>query len=408
MMGFPWPGARLRTTPGLVLQLDGAGGWLARHSVSTTAVPGLRLDHLRALQALTGGGDAAALAAALAADGGPLLDEDTLDEVIDDALGHGLLGVEGHAHGVAGGFALASAQLPMVADAVRVAAYGAAITAHAPGLRVAELGCGTGILSATAARAGAASVWACDEADVIEIARALIAENGLADKVELVQGRSFAIAPPAPVDLLIHELFGTDPLEESVLDTIRDVRDRWLAPGGRLLPRGFTVWAAAYGGAGFDAVQPLPARLTAALAPLGLRPGPLLAAADRPARRPEGGLKPPPPAARRGAPVALLEVDLHAEAPLPAGPRRHLLRLDGDGPVEAILVWFEIALDEERRLSTGPAGLPTHWGWQVHDLPAVIDGHDGDLLELEVEVCTEDGLEAVRLRALRPAALRPV
>jgi ketosteroid isomerase-like protein len=94
--------------------------------------------------------------------------------------------------------------------------------------------------------------------------------------------------------------------------------------------------------------------------------------------------------------------------PLPAGPRRHLLRLDGDGPVEAIRVWFEIALDEERRLSTGPAGPPTHWGWQVHDLPAVIDGHDGDLLELEVEVCTEDGLEAVRLRALRPAALRPV
>jgi hypothetical protein len=45
--------------------------------------------------------------------------------------------------------------------------------------------------------------------------------------------------------------------------------------------------------------------------------------------------------------------------PAPAGPRRHLLRLDGDGPVEAILVWFEIALDEERRLSTGPAGPPT-------------------------------------------------
>jgi hypothetical protein len=67
-----------------------------------------------------------------------------------------------------------------------------------------------------------------------------------------------------------------------------------------------------------------------------------------------------------------------------------------------VLVWFEIELDASRRLSTGPQAPSTHWGWQVYDLPAPIQGRAGAALELEVAVRTRDGLEAVELLALRP------
>jgi 2-polyprenyl-3-methyl-5-hydroxy-6-metoxy-1,4-benzoquinol methylase len=49
---------------------------------------------------------------------------------------------------------------------------------------VLDVGCGTGILSMFAARAGAKQVFAVDRSAMIEHAKAIAAENGLSDKIQ--------------------------------------------------------------------------------------------------------------------------------------------------------------------------------------------------------------------------------
>lgn len=396
----PLSSPRLVAVSGLVLQVGGRDRFVARASLSCAPIAELDADHLRVLAAFAEARTVAEAQDDLSAD----LDEADVELRVDALLGWGLLRFSGLGHGVAGGFGRIGAHLPMVADAARVSAYASAIAAHAPGRRVAELGCGSGILSALAARAGARSVWAVDETDIVEVARPFLAENNI-HNVIIAQGSSYVMAPPEPVELLIHELFGTDPLEEGVLQSIRDARDRWLAPGGRLLPLGFSLRAAVYGGPDWEAVPPMAERLRAALDPLGLHPGPLLPAARGGlARRPEGGLRPPAPTAQLSAELDLLHVDLMDDRALPEGELRVPVPIERSGEARAVLVWFEVALDEQRRLSTAPSGPSTHWGWQVYDLPFVLAAKAGERWSLRLRLRTRDGLEALELLELHPEA----
>lgn len=56
-----------------------------------------------------------------------------------------------------------------------------------PGMRVLDAGCGTGLMSFLAAKAGASEVVAIDRENV-ELARALAEENGLSNKIRFVEG----------------------------------------------------------------------------------------------------------------------------------------------------------------------------------------------------------------------------
>ncbi len=69
-----------------------------------------------------------------------------------------------------------------------------------PGDRVLDLGTGSGILAAAAARLGAGGVLALDvEADAVAVARETVSLNGLAGAVEVVQGGIGSAAPPYDV-----------------------------------------------------------------------------------------------------------------------------------------------------------------------------------------------------------------
>src|SRR4030081_3870688 len=79
----------------------------------------------------------------------------------------------------------------MIADRERFGAYSEVIAQTVrPGHAVLEIGCGPGVFALLAGRAGARRVYAIESEDVVHFARQLAAANGLADRIEFIQGDS--------------------------------------------------------------------------------------------------------------------------------------------------------------------------------------------------------------------------
>ena len=102
-----------------------------------------------------------------------------------------------------------------------------------------DVGCGTGILSMFAAKAGAAKVIGVDMSGIVESARKIVEANNLSDKVEIIRGKVEEITLPdgiEKVDIIISEWMGYCLFYESMLDTVLYARDKWLNPGGLMFP----------------------------------------------------------------------------------------------------------------------------------------------------------------------------
>merc|ERR1719259_1523095 len=102
---------------------------------------------------------------------------------------------------------------------------------------VLDVGCGTGILSMFAAKAGAAKVIGVDMSSIVDYAKKIVADNGLSDTVTIIRGKVEEIELPVPkVDIIIFEWMGYCLFYESMLDTVLYARDKWLAEGGLMFP----------------------------------------------------------------------------------------------------------------------------------------------------------------------------
>ncbi|TRY71552.1 hypothetical protein TCAL_05406 [Tigriopus californicus] len=111
---------------------------------------------------------------------------------------------------------------------------------------VLDVGCGTGILSMFAAKAGAAHVYGVDMSGIVESAKTIVSTNGLADKVTIIRGKVEDITLPVEkVDIIISEWMGYCLFYESMLDTVLYARDKWLAPTGLMFPDRATLYVTA-------------------------------------------------------------------------------------------------------------------------------------------------------------------
>lgn len=120
----------------------------------------------------------------------------------------------------------------------RIGGFEAAIAAVVkPGMKVVELGAGTGVLSFFAARAGASKVWCVERLPhVARAAQRFLAGNGVADRVEVTNADAMDWLPPTRVDVVICEMLHTAMLREKQLTMIKSFKERYLARFGGPLP----------------------------------------------------------------------------------------------------------------------------------------------------------------------------
>nr|XP_027792482.1 protein arginine N-methyltransferase 3 [Marmota flaviventris] len=102
---------------------------------------------------------------------------------------------------------------------------------------VLDVGCGTGILSMFAAKAGARKVLGVDQSEILYQAMDIIRLNKLEDTIILIKGRIEEVhLPVEKVDVIISEWMGYFLLFESMLDSVLYAKNKYLAKGGSVYP----------------------------------------------------------------------------------------------------------------------------------------------------------------------------
>ena len=310
----------------------------------------------------------------------------------------------------------------MLADRPRTEAYRAAIQGARggalAGARVLDLGCGTGILSLFAADAGARAVVALDASSVAQDAAEIVRLNGKGAVVACVMGRceeaalhlvqssgeaqgagagagagaaaatataplvgqgctvlcgslvggggggaasaaAPADAPTRVFDAIVSEWMGYALLYESMLASVLIARDRYLKPGGVLLPSSatLTLGAVSDGELWAERVQWWRSVYGYDMAPMARHAWPEPLVEDLPA----GSLASAPPHARLArlcmATMAQEDQDLRGvafELRIEGGTPRAATGAGGGVLVHALAVWFSVDFGEAERY--WPAG----------------------------------------------------
>ena len=124
-----------------------------------------------------------------------------------------------------------------LADPTRVSVFRQAITEVVkPGDIVLDLGAGTGIMGLLACAAGAERVYYIDGGGMVELAREVCRANGFQDRVKFIKGLSTRVDLPEKVNVVVADQIGRFGFEAGVWEYFSDARQRFLKPGGVLIP----------------------------------------------------------------------------------------------------------------------------------------------------------------------------
>ncbi len=128
----------------------------------------------------------------------------------------------------------------MLEDMARMEAYHSAIFKNKSETIadkvILDVGTGTGVLAVWAAKAGAKHVYAVEAGSAVELARRLVQSSNLSDTVTIIHSKIEEAEIPEPVDAIVSEWMGSLLLKESMFDSVAYARDKWLKPGGLMLP----------------------------------------------------------------------------------------------------------------------------------------------------------------------------
>ena len=270
----------------------------------------------------------------------------------------------------------------MIRDQIRTEAFKRAIEAVVrPGDVVLDVGAGSGVLSMFAARAGAARVYAVEQTSMAVLAQELVAANRLSDVIEVIQGDVVDIEPPERVDVIVSEWLGGFGIDEGMLVPVIAARDRWLKPGGIMIPGSVTAWTALvhdrYLG---ETVEFLRAN------PYGIDLEDLIEKTVNEISY-SGTFRHLAAGDSRSAPGRLWTTDAHeipldeARSPFEAEVE---LPVRAHGTANALALWFSAHLAPGIEISIGPGDPPTHWGMTTAPLRSPVDLAPGMVVRARV------------------------
>ena len=265
----------------------------------------------------------------------------------------------------------------MVFDEVRNKAYAKAIIkAVTPGCTVLDLGAGMGIHGLLAASAGAGKVILLDTSPVVGLGSEIARVNGVDNRVEVIRKRIEEADLEAPVDVIISVFTGNFLLSEDLLPALFSARDRFLKPGGVMLP--------------------CKARMKAALVTaksyykehIERWSQPTLGVDFSPIRRFAANGIYFASAKEIGAellcePATLNELDF-ATASTAATRASVEVQVQQAGTCHGILGWFDMHLGDDW-LSTSPEAEPMHWSLAFLPLDPPMDFQTGDRVVMELD-----------------------
>ncbi len=131
-----------------------------------------------------------------------------------------------------------SEHLGYLADERRLDAFRAAVNQVVKSEdRVADVGCGTGILGLLCLQSGASLVYAIDSSNALGVAQESLGRSPWSPNVQFIRGSSFQVQLPQLVDVVICDHIGYFGFDYGVVELMADARRRFLKAGGRLIPQ---------------------------------------------------------------------------------------------------------------------------------------------------------------------------
>lgn len=247
----------------------------------------------------------------------------------------------------------------MMNDHERNTAYLKAIEGSVKDKTVFEIGTGSGLLAMMAARAGAKHVYTCEkEMPIRNAAQEIIRKNGLQQKITVFDTWSTGVTIPkhipAPVDVLVAEIFGPGLLEEQALYFFEDARTRLLKPGGTIIPQRATMFCALFESediarrasvhtvCGFD-VSLFNGLLDDAALQLTLSQFKYRLLSDS---------------------IAIKTIDFTTKSSAESLQQLTIQARD-TGTCHGVVQWFQLHTDERHVIDTSPFKVRTHWDQQV-------------------------------------------
>jgi tetratricopeptide (TPR) repeat protein len=267
----------------------------------------------------------------------------------------------------------------MMHDQQRNTAYEAAIRRAVAGKRVLDVGTGAGLLAMMAARAGAKSVVSCEKVELVaDLARGIIADNQLGDRITVIGKRSDELELGRDImeraEVFFTETFSSNLIDEGILRTIEDAHERLLAPGATIIPLAASAMGYLVGGkllqdmlfvedingfhlGAFNAFAP--AMLAVALD--GLPHDVLSDDAE------------------------LLRFDFKQRG-FPMSSRLAALKVTKPGVSIGIAQWIQLELDAQTTYRNRPSrdGVNIHWSHLIYRFPKPVAVQAGDIVQVVV------------------------
>jgi tetratricopeptide (TPR) repeat protein len=267
--------------------------------------------------------------------------------------------------------------VPMINDTARNQAYDTALRrAVRPGDLVFEIGSGSGLVAMMAARSGAGRVVSCEVHPLMaELAREIVAINGYADRVSIINRKSTRIRLgedlPDRADVFVCELINVGMLAPNMLPVLQHARENLLKPTARIIPAGAIVHARLLECPHLHRVNPVGEIEGFNLGPLDRLRSPGYASIDLACD----------PHRKLSAATPALEFDFKTR--MPERDARVLeFTATAEGIVHGIAFWFDLILDDETVYSSLDPARTNHWKQAIEFLPRPIPVGTGEKLSV--------------------------